>query len=87
MSLEISFFGTKRPLLYNVGSNLTGRGIFVSMDMLFLRSLKFKYSEKEGHKILRNLHLYLFYVVTVKSKMEISQNFVAFLEYMNFKDM
>ena len=27
----------------------------------------------------------LSYVVTVKSKVEISQNFVAFSEYMNFK--
>ena len=26
------------------------------------------------------------YVVPVKSKVEISQNFVAFSEYMNFKD-
>ena len=32
----------------------------------------------EGHKILRNLHLTLSYVVPVKS-------FVAFSEYMNFK--
>ena len=31
----------------------------------------------EGHKILENL-------APVKSKVEISQNFVAFLEYMNF---
>ena len=38
----------------------------------------------EGHKILRNLHL-LSYVVPVKSKVEISQNFVTFSEYMNFK--
>ena len=39
----------------------------------------------EGHKILRNLHL-LFYVLPVKSKEEISQNFVAFSEYMNFNN-
>ena len=32
---------------------------------------------------MRNLHL-LSYVVPVKSKVEISQNFVAFSEYMNF---
>ena len=37
----------------------------------------------EGHKILRNLHL-LSYVVPVKSEVKISQNFVAFSEYMNF---
>ena len=29
--------------------------------------------------------LLLFYVVPVKSKVKISQNFVAFSEYMNFK--
>ena len=40
----------------------------------------------EGHKILRNLHLTLSYVVPVKSKVKISQNFVAFSEYMNFTD-
>ena len=34
----------------------------------------------EGHKILQNLHL-----TFVKSKVKISQNFVAFSEYMNFK--
>ena len=42
----------------------------------------------EGHKILRNLHLNFVYstnVSTDKSKMEISQNFVAFSEYMNFR--
>ena len=38
----------------------------------------------EGHKILRNLHSYLSYVVPVKSNVEILQNFVSFSEYMNF---
>ena len=38
----------------------------------------------EGHKILRNIHLLLTTVHTVKSKVKISQNFVAFSEYMNF---
>ena len=40
----------------------------------------------EGHKILRNLHLtfVLCNVVPVKSKVKISQNYVAFSEYMNF---
>ena len=36
-------------------------------------------------KILRNFHRDLSYVVPVKSTEEISQNFVAFSEYMNFK--
>ena len=40
----------------------------------------------EGHKILRNLPL-TFDCSTVKSKGKISQNFVAFSEYMNFKAM
>ena len=38
----------------------------------------------EGNKIFRNLHLILSYVVPVKCKVEISQNFVAFSEYMTF---
>ena len=40
----------------------------------------------EGHKILRNLHLnfVLCSIVPVKSKVKISQYFVAFSEYMNF---
>ena len=38
----------------------------------------------EGHKILRNLFLTFDYSTTVKSKGKISQNFVAFSEYMNF---
>ena len=40
----------------------------------------------KGCKILWNLHLFWLYVVhTVKSKVKISQNFVAFSKYMNFK--
>ena len=40
----------------------------------------------EGQKILQNLHLTFVqsYVVPVKSKVEISQNILAFSEYMNF---
>ena len=45
--------------------------------------LKFIYSEK-ATKSLEISTLLLFYVVPVKSKGEISQNFVAFSEYMNF---
>ena len=38
----------------------------------------------EGHKILGNLHLtFVLCTVPVKSMVEISQNFVAFSEYMN----
>ena len=43
----------------------------------------------EDYNFFQNLHctvdLSVFYVVTVKSTVEISQNFVAFSEYMNFK--
>ena len=40
----------------------------------------------EGHKILKSsAYVWLLKVHTVKSKMNISQNFVAFSEFMNFK--
>ena len=45
--------------------------------------LKFIYSEK-ATKLCKISILLLFYVVPVKSKVEISQNFVAFSEYKNF---
>ena len=48
------------------------------------RTLKFIYSEK-ATKFCEISTLLLSYVVPVKSKVEISQNFVAFSEYMNFK--
>ena len=38
----------------------------------------------EGRKILQNLHLTFEWPNKDKSKVEISQNFVAFSEYMNF---
>ena len=47
--------------------------------------LKFIYSEK-ATKFCEIFTLLLSYVVPVKSKMEILQNFVAFSEYMNFTD-
>ena len=45
--------------------------------------LKFIYSEK-ATKFFEISTLLLSYVVPVKSKVKISQNFVAFSEYMNF---
>ena len=45
--------------------------------------VKFIYSEK-ATKFCQIFTLLLSYVVPVKSKVEISQNFVAFSEYMNF---
>ena len=50
--------------------------------MLFL---KFIYSEK-AKNFCEIFTLLLSYVVPVKSKVKISQNFVAFSEYMNFKN-
>ena len=46
--------------------------------------VKFIYSEK-ATKFCEISTLLLSYVVPVKSKVEISQNFVAISEYMNFK--
>ena len=54
--------------------DLTPRGIFI---------VKFIYSEKAA-KFCEIFTLLLSYVVLVKSKVKISQNFVAFSEYMNF---
>ena len=48
------------------------------------RWLKFIYSEKAA-KFWEISTLDLSYIVPVKSSVEISQNFVAFSEYMNFK--
>ena len=45
--------------------------------------LKFMYSEK-ATKFCDIFNLLLSYLVPVKSKVKISQNFVAFQEYMNF---
>ena len=45
--------------------------------------IKFIYSEKATN-FCQISTVYLSYVVTVKSTVEISQNFVAFSEYMNF---
>ena len=45
--------------------------------------LKFIYSEK-ATKFCEIFALVLSYVVPVKSKVKISQNFVVFSEYMNF---
>ena len=46
-----------------------------------------KGSDILSHKILQISTVDLSYVVTVKSTVEISQSFVAFSEYMNFKDL
>ena len=48
--------------------------------------LKFIYSEK-ATKFCKISTLLFSYIVPIKSKVEISQNFVAFAEYMNFKEI
>ena len=55
-----------------------------SNDIIKAYQLKFIYSEKAS-KFCEIFTLLLFYVVSVKSKVKILQNFVALLEYMNFK--
>ena len=48
-------------------------------------NLKFNYLEKAA-KFCEIFALLLSYVVPVKSKVKISQNFVTFSDYMNFKN-
>ena len=55
--------------------------IFTSNKLI---EVKFIYSEK-ATKFFEIFTLLLAYVVPVKSKVKISENFVAFSEYMNFK--
>ena len=54
------------------------------MIFTFLNYLKFIYTEK-AKKFCEIFPLLLTVCTVVKSKGKISQNFVAFLEYMNFK--
>ena len=57
------------------------------MDLSHIHlAVKFIYSEKAS-TFCEISTLLLSYVVPVKIKVEISQNFVAFSEYMNFKDV
>ena len=57
--------------------------IFGNLAIFNSTTLKFIYSEK-ATKFWEISTLLFSYVVPVKSKVEISQNFVAFSEYMNF---
>ena len=60
--------------------------IFNSNFFLFHPHVKSIYSEK-ATKFCEIFTLLFSYVVPVKSKVKISQNFVAFSEYMNFKSI
>ena len=64
--------------------NWMGHRPWLCFIYTFSRSLKFIYSEK-ATKFCKISTLLLSYVVPIKSKVEISQNFVTFSEYMNFK--
>ena len=57
--------------------------LFTFSDKLTFGDLKFIYSEK-ATKYCEISTLLLSYVLPVKSKVEISQKFLAFSEYMNF---
>ena len=56
---------------------------YLGFILLILTYIKFIYSEK-ATKFCEIFTLLLSYVVPVKSKVKISQNIVAFSEYMNF---
>ena len=57
---------------------------FFKISQILAFVLKFIYSEKTT-KFWEISSLFLTVYTAVKSKVEISQNFVAFSEYMNFK--
>ena len=67
------FHGTNQNFYFEITRKLLWSLVFV----------KFIHSEK-ATKFCEISTLILSYVVPVKSKVEISQNFVAFSEYMNF---
>ena len=63
---------------------LISKNKFLVVYICCLDCLKFIYSEK-ATKFYKISTVDLSYVVPVKSTVEISQNFVTFSEYMNFK--
>ena len=67
------------------GKNIQISVIWIAFSLLKSATtfLKFIYSEK-ATKFCEISTVNLSYLVTVKSTVEISQNFVAFSEYMNF---
>ena len=60
--------------------------VYISNKIFRIISLKIIFSEKATN-FCEISTLVLSYVVTVKSPVEISQNFVAFSEYMNFSSI
>ena len=80
-----SSFGTRAKMLYTITFLVTSTHCNGSLLLQRTRNLPFKfiYSEK-AKKFCKISTLLMFYVVSVKIKVEILQNFVAFFEYMNF---
>ena len=70
----------------NDNSHCRSGGRFENLGSnLYLNNLKVKFNNSEkATKFCQIFTLLLSYVVPVKSKVMISQNFVAFSEYMNF---
>ena len=62
------------------------RIVEIKIDDIMHRMVKFIYSEK-ATKFCEISTLLLSYVVPVNSKVKILQNFLAFSEYMNFKEI
>ena len=82
MTTNLVFLQRPRTSLQNtifILENFAKTNRFVNKHLL----VKFKYSEK-ATKFCKIFTLILSYVVPVKSKGKISQNFVVFSEYMNF---
>ena len=67
-------------------NTISGKGAWCSKNLVNYLIVKFVYSEK-ATKFCDISTLLLSTVHKDKSKVEISQNFVAFSEYMNFMQM
>ena len=80
----VKFIATRAPTFFGYIISVLAC-VYSSGSILhpFLGEVKFIYSEKAA-KVFKFSTLLLSYVVPVKSKMEISQNVVAFSEYVNF---
>ena len=74
------FFVTGLSLLE---SNHNRHELFLGFHMFIYMNDKVRIF-REGHKILQNLHRRFVLCDACQITMEISQNFVAFSEYMNF---
>ena len=70
------------PSDHRIGKRSVGNILYLGGQITQV-NLKFIYSEK-ATKFCKISTLLLSFMVTVKSKVEILQNFVAFSEYMNF---